>query len=89
MVHSVVGGVEPAQDLTVIVPDDSGLEVEVTILDKGIGFVEEDQEVTIKPEAFPLHPLRYTPWESHHGLARCCAGRERHDPEVQWTCEMQ
>lgn len=52
--HTIGGVVQPAQELMVIVPDDSGLEIEATILNKDIGFVEEGQDATIKLEAFPF-----------------------------------
>lgn len=52
-VHTIGGVVEEAKPLMVIVPADSKLVVDAKILNKDIGFVEVDQEVEIKLEAFP------------------------------------
>ncbi|MBL4807722.1 MAG: HlyD family type I secretion periplasmic adaptor subunit [Rhodobacteraceae bacterium] len=53
IVHTVGGVVEPAKPLMVIVPKDSGLEVEAKILNKDIGFVKVGQDAEVKLEAFP------------------------------------
>ncbi|WP_135075100.1 HlyD family type I secretion periplasmic adaptor subunit [Terasakiella sp. SH-1] len=53
-IHTVGGVVTPAQELLSIVPADSGLEIEVKVLNKDIGFVHEDQEVEIKVDSFPF-----------------------------------
>ena len=42
----------PAQTLAVIVPSDSGLEVEAMVTNRDIGFVHAGQEVEIKVETF-------------------------------------
>lgn len=52
--HTIGGVVTPAQELMIIVPDEHPLEVEATLLNKDIGFVYENQEVSIKVEAFPF-----------------------------------
>jgi hemolysin D len=51
-VHTVGGVVTPAQQLMVIVPSDSRLEIEATIENKDIGFVAEGNPVEIKVETF-------------------------------------
>lgn len=52
-VHTVGGVVTPAQPLLAVVPSEEALEVEVTVLNKDIGFVHAHQEVTLKIESFP------------------------------------
>jgi len=51
-VHTVGGVVTTAQQLMEIVPDDA-LEVEASIENKDIGFVEAGQEASVKIDAFP------------------------------------
>lgn len=51
-VHTLGGVVTTAQRLMEIVPDDA-LEVEASIENKDIGFVEVGQEASIKVDAFP------------------------------------
>jgi len=51
-VHTIGGVVSSAQPLLVIVPDNT-LEVEATIENKDIGFIQTGQDVTVKIEAFP------------------------------------
>lgn len=53
-VHSVGAVVTPAQVLLVVVPKDEVLEVEATIENRDIGFVEPGQAVAIKVDAFPF-----------------------------------
>lgn len=53
-VHTIGGVVEPARSLMVLVPSRDGLEVEVRILNKDIGFVHIGQSAAIKLEAFPF-----------------------------------
>ncbi|BHH84977.1 HlyD family type I secretion periplasmic adaptor subunit [Desulforhopalus sp. 52FAK] len=53
-INTVGGVVTAAQPLLVIVPTDSGLEVEAKILNKDIGFIVEDQEVSVKVTAYPF-----------------------------------
>lgn len=53
-INTIGGVVTAAQPLMVIVPTDSGLEVEAKILNKDIGFITEDQEVSIKVTAYPF-----------------------------------
>jgi hemolysin D len=51
-VHTIGGVVTPAQQLMVIVPKDAGLEIETTLANKDVGFVQKGQDVEIKVEAF-------------------------------------
>lgn len=53
-IHTLGGVVTPAQELLSIVPADSGLEIEVIVLNKDIGFVHEKQDVEIKIDSFPF-----------------------------------
>lgn len=53
-VHTVGGVVEAAKPLMVLVPSKGGIEVEVTILNKDVGFVHVGQEAAVKLEAFPF-----------------------------------
>lgn len=62
-VNTVGGVVTPAQQLMVIVPSDSRLEIEVMIQNKDIGFVEEGQEAVVKLESFPF--TKYGMIEGH------------------------
>jgi hemolysin D len=52
-VFTVGGVVTPAEQLMVIVPNDQDLMVEAMVLNKDIGFVRENQQATIKLDAFP------------------------------------
>jgi len=51
-IHTIGGIVTPAQQLMVVVPKDSKLEIETTLANKDVGFVHKDQDVEIKIEAF-------------------------------------
>ena len=51
-VHSVGGVVSAAQQVMMIVPDDSHLEVEAMVANRDIGFVGPDQEAQIKIDTF-------------------------------------
>jgi hemolysin D len=51
-VHTVGGVVTPAQQLMVVVPADSRLEIEAMVSNKDIGFVEAGQPAEIKVETF-------------------------------------
>jgi len=62
VIHTVGGVVTPAQELLAIVPAESGLEIEVNILNTDIGFVHEEQEVEIKIDSFP-----FTKYGTIHG----------------------
>lgn len=53
-VNTVGGVVTAAQPLLVIVPTGCGLEVEAKVLNKDIGFVATDQDVSIKVAAYPF-----------------------------------
>ena len=53
-IHTIGGVVEPAKPLMVIVPKESGIEIEAEIENKDIGFVREGQEAIVKLEAFPF-----------------------------------
>ena len=51
-VHTVGGVVTPAQQLMIVVPSDSHLEVEAMVLNRDIGFVHAGQQAEIKVDAF-------------------------------------
>jgi hemolysin D len=51
-VHTVGGVVTPAQQLMIVVPSDSHLEVEAMVLNRDIGFVHAGQDAAIKVDAF-------------------------------------
>ena len=51
-VHTVGGVVTPAQQLLVVVPQDSHLEIEAMVPNRDIGFVHEGQEAEIKVDTF-------------------------------------
>ena len=51
-VHTVGGVVSPTQELMVIVPADSRLEVEAMVTNRDIGFVQAGQEVEVKVDTF-------------------------------------
>ncbi|HEX4409021.1 MAG TPA: HlyD family type I secretion periplasmic adaptor subunit [Xanthobacteraceae bacterium] len=51
-VHTIGGVVTPAQNLLVVVPADSHLEIEAMIENRDIGFVQVGQQVEIKVDAF-------------------------------------
>ena len=51
-VHTVGGVVTPAQGLMVVVPADSGLEIEAMVSNRDIGFVRADQDVEVKIDTF-------------------------------------
>lgn len=53
-VHTVGGVVEPAKPIMIIVPSHGGLEAEVRLLNKDMGFVRVGQDVAVKVEAFPF-----------------------------------
>jgi len=53
-VHTIGGVVTPAQELMVLVPTDTPVEIEAKILNKDIGFVQDGQEAEIKIDAFPF-----------------------------------
>ena len=51
-VHTIGGVVTPAQSLLVIVPIESRLEIEASVLNRDIGFVHAGQQAEIKVDAF-------------------------------------
>jgi hemolysin D len=51
-VHTIGGVVTPAQALMVIVPVESHLEIEATISNRDVGFIEVGQEAAIKVDTF-------------------------------------
>ena len=51
-VHTVGAVVTRADQLLVIIPEDATLEVEASVLNKDIGFVDTDQVVNVKVDAF-------------------------------------
>ena len=53
-VHTIGGVVTPAQQLAVVVPADSALEVEAMVSNRDIGFVHAGQEAQIKVDSFPF-----------------------------------
>jgi hemolysin D len=57
-VHTLGGVVTTAQSLMEIVPDDT-LEIEASIENKDIGFVEAGQEASVKIDAFPYTQYGY------------------------------
>ena len=63
-VHTIGGVVTPAEDLLVIVPAGNELQIEATVSNRDIGFVQEGQEAQIK---------RLTPSTSR-GTAFCTEG---------------
>ena len=63
--HSVGGVVTPAQQVMMIVPEDSRLEVEAMILNRDIGFVSPEQEAQIKVDTF-----NFTRYGLLHGKVR-------------------
>ena len=51
-VHTIGGVVTPAQQLMVIVPADSRLEIEAMVSNRDIGFIQAGQEAEIKVDTF-------------------------------------
>jgi hemolysin D len=51
-VHTVGGVVTPAQPLMVVVPADSGIEIEAQVLNRDAGFVRAGQDAEVKVETF-------------------------------------
>ncbi len=51
-VHTAGGVVTPAQELMVVVPADSGLEIEAMVSNRDIGFVRAGQDVEVKIDTF-------------------------------------
>jgi hemolysin D len=51
-VHTIGGVVTPAQNLLVVVPSDSHLEIEAMVLNRDVGFVQAGQTAEIKVDAF-------------------------------------
>ncbi|OKO72666.1 HlyD family type I secretion periplasmic adaptor subunit [Bradyrhizobium sp. NAS96.2] len=64
-VHTIGGVVTPAQTLMVVVPHGSKLEVEATLPNREVGFVEVGQQAEIKVETF-----NYTRYGLLHGNVR-------------------
>jgi len=54
-VHTVGGVVTPAQNLLVIVPADSHLEIEAMVENRDIGFVHAGEEARVKVDAFDFN----------------------------------
>jgi hemolysin D len=61
-IHTVGGGVTPAQSLLVVVPSDSRLEIEAMVSNRDIGFVRPGQEAEIK-----IDTLNFTRYGLLHG----------------------
>ena len=53
-VHTIGGVVTPAEKLMVLVPTESGLEIEAVVANKDIGFVHAGQMASIKVNTFPF-----------------------------------
>ena len=53
-VHTIGGVVEPARTLMILVPSTGGLEVEMRILNKDVGFIHIGAPAAVKLEAFPF-----------------------------------
>ncbi|WP_322522212.1 HlyD family type I secretion periplasmic adaptor subunit [Guyparkeria halophila] len=53
-VHTVGGVVKPAQPLMTIVPEGGGVEVEATLPNKDVGFVQAGQTAKVKLQTFPF-----------------------------------
>jgi hemolysin D len=51
-VHTIGGIVTPAEQLMVIVPKDTRLEIEANLANRDVGFVHKGQEVEVKIEAY-------------------------------------
>lgn len=62
-VHTLGGVVQPAQQLMVVVPENTPLEAEVMMLNKDVGFIHEGQSAEIKVDTFP-----YTRYGTLHGV---------------------
>ena len=67
-VHTIGGVVTPAQTLMVVVPDESKLEIEATLPNRDVGFVQVGQPAEIKVEAF-----NYSRYGLLHGNVRLIA----------------
>lgn len=65
-VNTIGGVVQPAEDLMVIVPKGSRLEVEALVLNKDIGFVTEGQDAALKVESFPFTKFGLIPGKVKH-----------------------
>ena len=61
-IHTVGGVVTPAQQLAVVVPSDSTLEIEAMVSNRDVGFVHVGQDAQIKVDAF-----NYTQYGLIHG----------------------
>ncbi|HGH6708454.1 hemolysin D [Neisseria meningitidis] len=57
--YTVGGVVQAAQKMMVIAPDDDKMDVEVLVLNKDIGFVEQGQDAVVKIESFPYTRYGY------------------------------
>jgi len=53
-IHTLGGVAESAQELMIIVPDNTPLEIEALALNKDIGFIKKGQTVEIKVDSFPF-----------------------------------
>jgi len=53
-VRTVGGVVTPAQQLVLISPENSPLEVEVVVPNRDVAFINQDQEVEVKVDAYPF-----------------------------------
>ena len=75
-VHTIGGVVSPAQTLLVIVPSDSGIEIEAMVANRDVGFVHAGQDAEIKVDTF-----NFTRYGLIHGkvlnVSRDAIARER------------
>ena len=53
-VRTLGGVVTPAQQLVLIIPENSPLEVEVVVPNRDVAFINQDQEVEVKVDAYPF-----------------------------------
>jgi hemolysin D len=98
-VHTIGGVVTPAQQLLLIVPSNSRLEIDAMVLNRDIGFVHAGQEAQIKVDAFNFNRYglidgrvesvssdsiaREKPQDSKRDAARASAEDESSEPANQ------
>ena len=73
-VRTLGGVVTPAQQLVLISPENSPLEVEVVVPNRDVAFINQDQEVEVKVDAYPF---------SRYGLLKGRVISIAHDAEPQ------
>ncbi|ALN78623.1 type I secretion membrane fusion, HlyD family protein [Lysobacter antibioticus] len=65
-VHTLGGAVQPGQQLMVIVPSERGLQAEVMVLNRDVGFVHPGQSVELKIDSFPYSRYGTVPGKIIH-----------------------